>query len=101
MTISPKTLFATGILATLGLAALPDTAAAQSISCGNNYTVRAGDSLSAIAARAYGDPKAFQFIYSANSAQIGSNPGIIRLGDTWSTWRCQTRPIKPPIKSTL
>lgn len=53
---------------------------AQSITCGTEYRVAAGDSLSGIARLVYGDPKAFQIIYSANASVIGSNPGIIEIG---------------------
>ncbi len=81
---SAKSLMAAGFLASLGLTALPMTAQAQSVSCGSNYEVRPGDSLTGIATRAYGDAKAFQFIYTANSATIGSNPGLIKVGDTFS-----------------
>lgn len=54
-------------------------AAAQSIPCGTQYRVVAGDSLSAIARRAYGETSAFTTIYNANVSVIGSNPGIIEI----------------------
>lgn len=53
---------------------------AQSITCGTEYRVTAGDSLSGIARAVYGDPKAFQLIYSANAEVIGRNPGLIEIG---------------------
>ena len=56
------------------------TAAAQAVECGAAYTVASGDSLSKIADVVYGDPSAFQIIYSANSAVIGPNPGVISVG---------------------
>lgn len=55
-------------------------AEAQSIGCGTTYTVVAGDSLSAIARRAYGNPREFTTIYNANSSVIGRNPTIIEIG---------------------
>ncbi len=80
MTISKTSILVAGFLAaTGGLSALPQVASAQAISCGGSYTVRPGDSLSAIAQRAYGDPKTFQFLFSANSSVIGENPGIIKV----------------------
>lgn len=59
-----------------------NTAMAKSIQCDTYYLVRSGDSLSLIAQRAYGDASYFQFIYSANSRTIGSNPGLILAGAT-------------------
>ncbi|MEP3846058.1 MAG: LysM peptidoglycan-binding domain-containing protein [Paracoccaceae bacterium] len=72
--------FATGSAFTLaiGLSAIASTAYSQE--CGEVYTVRAGDSLSQIASRVYGSAGTFQIIYSANSASIGPNPGVIVIG---------------------
>lgn len=56
------------------------SASAQSISCGSEYTVVAGDFLSGIAQRAYGNLNNFTVIYDANVEVIGPNPGIIRVG---------------------
>lgn len=53
---------------------------AQSIECGQNYTVQRGDFLSAIAQRAYGQAQAFTQIYRANSRVIGPDPALIRVG---------------------
>jgi nucleoid-associated protein YgaU len=47
---------------------------------GNGYTVEAGDSLSAIAAKVYGNANAWQDLYDANSDAIGSNPNLIHPG---------------------
>ena len=44
------------------------------------YAVVAGDTLSKIAARAYGSSAAWQRIYDANRAVIGNNPNLIRPG---------------------
>ncbi|MGI9510764.1 MAG: hypothetical protein ACR2QJ_15600 [Geminicoccaceae bacterium] len=50
--------------------------------CSESYTVVAGDSLSAIARSAYGDPNLWPYIYgySGNAAVIGVNPGLISIG---------------------
>ncbi|MDX8354010.1 LysM peptidoglycan-binding domain-containing protein [Cognatiyoonia sp. IB215182] len=56
------------------------SASAQSISCDTEYTVQAGDFLSGIAQRAYGNLNSFSVIYEANRDVIGPNPGIIRIG---------------------
>lgn len=94
-------LIGAGCLTTATLASLPDTAQAQSIACGGTYTVSAGDTLSRIAQRAYGDPQAFQFLYSANSAKIGANPSLIKLGDVYDV-PCldnQTASTAPEIRT--
>lgn len=64
-----------------GAAFLPSQSWSQgeTIVCGQDYTVVAGDSLSKIARRAYDDTN-FQRIYSANSSVIGRNPEIITVG---------------------
>lgn len=56
------------------------SASAQAISCDTEYTVQAGDFLSGIAQRAYGNLNNFTTIYDANRDVIGPNPGIIRVG---------------------
>ena len=58
-------------------------AMAQSAPCGSPYVVQRGDSLSLIAQRAYGAASYFQFIYSANSGVIGTNPGLILEGSVF------------------
>jgi hypothetical protein len=60
----------------LGLPPLPDAAAGQT------YTVRPGDSLARIAQAVYGDASAWARIYEANRQAIGSNPNLIRPGQT-------------------
>ncbi|MCG3267491.1 transporter substrate-binding domain-containing protein [Yoonia sp. I 8.24] len=67
-------------IASAGLSLSAQSATAQSISCGENYTIAAGDSLSGIAADVYGSASAFQLIYSANVDTIGPNPGLISRG---------------------
>lgn len=62
------------------LIAAASSAQAQSIQCGQKYTVQAGDYLTRIAGAAYGDTSKFTFIYSANSETIGPNPGQILVG---------------------
>ncbi len=76
---TPQTATACAMIA-LGFTTFATSAQAQEISCGATYTIQSGDSLSQIAADVYGSAGDFQIIYSANSAAIGSNPGIIRVG---------------------
>lgn len=64
----------------LCMTALATAAQADDIACGETYAVRSGDSLSAIANRAYGPGGDFQIIYSANASTIGANPGVINVG---------------------
>lgn len=47
---------------------------------GQNYTVRAGDSLFSIAQRAYGNGAKWPIIYAANRQTIGANPNVLRIG---------------------
>ncbi|HEX6133517.1 MAG TPA: LysM peptidoglycan-binding domain-containing protein [Longimicrobiales bacterium] len=55
--------------------ARPDTGAAQA----SRYTVKQGDTLSAIAKREYGDANAWRRIYDANRDQL-DNPDLIHPG---------------------
>ena len=64
----------------LGAAFAASSAAAQSVQCGSDYTVRPGDFLSSIAERAYGTTANYTLIYSANADVIGGNPGLISVG---------------------
>lgn len=74
-----KTLLLTTVLGTAFIGS--QAAASQTIDCGDNYTVRAGDYLSGIAARAYGRTDAFSLIYTANADAIGPNPALIKIGE--------------------
>jgi polar amino acid transport system substrate-binding protein len=69
------------LLMSSGLCLLAGAATAQSLECGQDYKIQAGDYLSTIAQRAYGDTANYNLIYSANVDVIGSNPGNIRVGD--------------------
>ena len=53
---------------------------AQPPTRGSNYTVQPGDTLWAIAQRAYNDPEDWDTIYQANKQVIGSNPNLIYPG---------------------
>jgi len=66
------------ILAVAGT--LGGAAAAQT--CGGEYTVRQGDSLSLIADSQYKDVGKWTAIHSANLDRIGQNPNSIRVGMT-------------------
>ncbi len=52
----------------------------SNIQCGQDYTVRAGDFLSGIAKRAYGQAGSYTLIYQANAEAIGPNPALINVG---------------------
>ena len=45
--------------------------------CGERYVVAAGDSLSRIARRAYGDANLYRLLLDANPATLGGNPELI------------------------
>ena len=53
---------------------------AQQPTRGSNYTVQAGDTLWAIAQRAYNDAEDWDTIYQANKQVIGGNPNLIYPG---------------------
>ena len=53
---------------------------AQQPTRGSNYTVQAGDTLWAIAQRAYNDAEDWDTIYQANRQVIGGNPNLIYPG---------------------
>ena len=46
------------------------------------YTVKSGDSLSAIAQKFYGNAGEWDVIYQANKRIIGDNPNMIQVGQT-------------------
>ncbi|MEM1276044.1 MAG: rhodanese-like domain-containing protein [Pseudomonadota bacterium] len=49
-------------------------------SCGTTHTVRAGETLSTLAARTLGSSEKFRVIYRANVDKLGSNPNNLRVG---------------------
>jgi nucleoid-associated protein YgaU len=64
-----------------GSSSVPDTGSAPGAHAahGAKYTVRKGDTLSAIAQREYGDANAWRRIYDANRDQL-DNPDVIHPG---------------------
>jgi LysM repeat protein len=50
------------------------------ITPGTNYTVQSGDTLWAIAQRAYNNPEQWPTIYEANKRVIGNDPNLIYPG---------------------
>ncbi|MEM1162143.1 MAG: LysM peptidoglycan-binding domain-containing protein, partial [Pseudomonadota bacterium] len=60
-------------------AAVPDANAQAQITCGAEYTVVRGDSVSAIARRAYGDGELDRF-FALNRDRIGPNPNLLEVG---------------------
>lgn len=57
---------------------------AKSEAKSKKYTVVAGDNLSKISRKMYGDASKWKKIYDANKALIGKNPNIIFPGQTYS-----------------
>lgn len=57
---------------------------AKSEAKSNKYTVVAGDNLSKISRKMYGDASKWKKIYDANKAVIGKNPNIIFPGQIYS-----------------
>lgn len=53
---------------------------AQSLECGQTYTVQSGDYLSSIASRAYGQGDLYTTIYNANVEIIGPDPRFLQIG---------------------
>src|SRR5215468_4271633 len=78
--------------ATAKLAAA-QVAGAASAQTSHSYTVRSGDTLSAIAARFYHNPAQWQAIYRANAAKI-PNPNAIYVGERLSI------PVSPAAVTT-
>jgi polar amino acid transport system substrate-binding protein len=66
-------------LATTDLPPLFEPAGAKS-PAGGEYVVQAGDTLSTIAGRLYGDVGAWRALWEANKATIGDDPNRIRVG---------------------
>lgn len=78
------------------------TQQARHIAPGSNYTVQTGDSLWAIAERAYGNGADWPTIYEANKAVIGNNPNLIYPGQVFHIPPGTTHPGNPtpPGKTT-
>ncbi|MEE9453848.1 MAG: transporter substrate-binding domain-containing protein [Paracoccaceae bacterium] len=53
---------------------------AQAQTCGGNYTVKSGDSLSKIAKRLYSSADMWSAIYNSNQEVIGASPSHIQVG---------------------
>lgn len=56
----------------------PDAAAAQT--CGIDYTIKEGETLAQIAARAYGNPTQWTVIFYANQDRLGTNESLLVPG---------------------
>lgn len=63
----------------LALISLPN-AHAETLDCNQSYTVASGDSLSQIAAKAYGDSSKYTLIYYANRDSMPDGPSVIQIG---------------------
>jgi nucleoid-associated protein YgaU len=62
-----------------GSSTRPDVEAQGAVGAARNYTVKSGDSLSAIAEREYGDASEWKRIYEANRDQL-DDPDLIQPG---------------------
>ena len=51
-----------------------------SVACGDSYKVVSGDTLSRVAARAYGDPMLYGILFEANREVLGGNPEALDIG---------------------
>ena len=56
----------------------PGSVAAQT--CGNDYTIREGETLAQIAARVYGNPSQWTIIFYANQDRLGTNVSLLVPG---------------------
>lgn len=81
------------LLSTAALVFAAGAASADNMKCGTEYTVVAGDYLTRIAKKVYGDTSKFTYIYSANSDVIGSDPSNIQIGQRFKI-PCLDEPIK-------
>ena len=61
-------------------ASTSSSSATAPTSAGGTYTVQAGDTLSGIAAKTYGNAARWRDIYDANQGVIGTDPNVIRVG---------------------
>lgn len=59
--------------------ALATNVSAQEITCNSTYTTERGDSLSALARRAYGNERAYQNIFDVNPGKLTS-PNVVPIG---------------------
>ena len=80
-----------------GLFAFSGTAA-QSQSCGSDYTVVSGDTLSKISYRAYDDSNQWSLIFYSNQNVIGSDPSRIFPGQTYRI-PCPGEPTISPVSA--
>jgi polar amino acid transport system substrate-binding protein len=66
-----------GVVAAVGVLP-PGPVAAQT--CGNDYTIREGETLAQIAARVYGNPSQWTIIFYANQDRLGTNVSLLVPG---------------------
>lgn len=91
----------------LQIPAVAHTVAGNSIAAqtvGSTYVVQPGDTLSAIALRAYGNAGLWPTIYNANVGTIGHNPDLIMPGQRLTIPAIQaspTPPVSPPTHYTV
>lgn len=100
MKLIPATIPA-ALLAGLGVLAGAPAAPAQTL-CGGEYRVQAGDTLSRLAARAYGSAARFLEFYEipANQGRLGTNPDFLRVGQIVALPPCPGAPVARVDTST-
>ncbi|MEM9030920.1 MAG: transporter substrate-binding domain-containing protein [Pseudomonadota bacterium] len=82
----------------LALSASAVTASAQT--CGDEYTIKEGETLGEIAARTYGDPSKWTVIFYANQDRLGNNASLLVPGAALRL-PCIGRPqaSQPPVQA--
>ena len=86
------------LLALLMAVAFSPSASAQT--CGENYAVKSGDTLSGIAEVAYGKNRLWQIVYRANRKLIGKDPTFIFPGQSLKI-PCSKKVAKAPAPKTV
>ena len=83
---SSRHLLVRGLIAGVVTGAATTPVAAQllvgdgSVACGGPYVIASGDTLSQVAARAYGDPMLYGVLVDTNQEMLGGNPESISVG---------------------
>ena len=91
-----------GFVAVAAAIGLSQPGAGIAQTCGSDYTIKEGETLAQIAARAYGNPSQWTIIFYANQDRLGANasllvPGLaLRLPCVGGT----SQPALPPLATT-
>ncbi|MEM7525048.1 MAG: LysM peptidoglycan-binding domain-containing protein, partial [Pseudomonadota bacterium] len=68
------------IAAALLITPMAERASAQALACGGEYVIKAGDTVSKVSRRVYGNDVPYQILFSANSDVIGADPSLVEIG---------------------